>query len=65
MEFTIFKKLAKNIDAFQPSEIDEFEFMTDDELDEYQIELERCSGNLSDWDHTRALFTLRHRLENK
>lgn len=65
MKFEQFKKLAMDIDAFQPSEIEEFELMTDKELDKYQFELESCSGNLSDWDHTRAFFTLKYKLGSK
>jgi hypothetical protein len=62
MEINEFKKYTNNIDAFHPSEIEFFRFMSDDELKEYQHELEYDTGNLSNWDHVRALFTLKHKI---
>jgi hypothetical protein len=62
MELSEFKKYANNIDAFDPSEIDEFEFMTEEELDNYQREVEGCTGNLSDYDHIKAFLTMKQKI---
>lgn len=56
MDISEFERYAINIDAFQPMEIKNFEFMSDEELEAYQTELEYDTGNLSDWDHIRAFF---------
>ena len=69
MEIKEFKKLALGLDNFTAKEVDEFELMNIEELEAYQNELERDSGNFSDWDHIRALFTMKSRMlesiENK
>ncbi|MCM3366028.1 hypothetical protein HKK70_08690 [Bacillus safensis] len=54
-----FKKLTSNLSAFTAQEIDDFNYMTSDELNSYQRELENDTGNLSDWDHLRAFYTLK------
>lgn len=54
-----FKKYVIDLNRFTAAEVDEFTLMRSDELDEYQTELERDSGNLSDWDHLRAFITLK------
>lgn len=59
MDLKIFKKLTSNLSAFTAAEIDEFNYMTSDELNSYQRELENNTGNLSDWDHLRAFYTLK------
>ena len=62
MEIKEFKKLAINLDNFTAKEVDEFELMDIEELEEYQNELERDSGNYSNWDHIRALFTMKSKM---
>lgn len=59
MDLKHFKKLTSNLSAFTAAEIDEFNYMTSDELNSYQRELENDTGNLSDWDHLRAFYTLK------
>lgn len=56
MDISEFERYAINIDVFQPREIKDFTFMSNDELESYQTELEQDGGNLSDWDHIRAFF---------
>lgn len=62
MDIAELEKYSINIDAFQPMEIKDFEFMSDEELYNYQTELEHDTGNLSDWDHIRAFFTMKKKL---
>lgn len=59
MELKQFKKLTSNLSAFTVQDIDEFVFMSSNELNKYQRELENDAGNLSDWDHLRAFYTLK------
>ncbi|MGA4713033.1 hypothetical protein [Bacillus safensis] len=59
MDLKHFKKLTSNLSAFTAEEIDDFKYMTSDELNSYQRELENDTGNLSDWDHLRAFYTLK------
>ncbi len=59
MELKYFKKLTSNLSAFTAQDIDNFTFMTSDELNSYQRELEHDAGNLSQWDHLRAFYTLK------
>ncbi|MGD6876892.1 hypothetical protein [Bacillus infantis] len=59
MELKQFKKLTSNLAAFTAEEIDDFTWMTSEELNRYQRELESESGNLSNWDHLRAFYTLK------
>ncbi|MEH7603687.1 hypothetical protein [Bacillus safensis] len=59
MDLKHFKKLTSNLSAFTAEEIDDFKYMTSDELNSYQRELEIDTGNLSDWDHLRAFYTLK------
>ena len=58
MEIKQFKKLTSNLSEFTADEIDNFTFMSSDELNNYQSELEIDAGNLSEWDHLRAFYTL-------
>lgn len=59
MELEEFKRYINNLDQYTAAEVDSFELMTGEELNAYQHELEIDSGNLSDWDHLRAIITLR------
>lgn len=59
MDIKQFKKLTSNLSQFTAEEIDKFTLMSSDELNEYQRELENDGGNLSDWDHLRAFYTLK------
>ncbi len=59
MELKYFKKLTSNLSEFTAQDIDDFTFMTSDELNNYQRELEHDTGNLSQWDHLRAFYTLK------
>jgi hypothetical protein len=63
MDINEFKKYTKELSLYSGSEIDNFEFMTEEELGEYQNELEVFDGgNLSTWEHIRALFTLKKKI---
>lgn len=59
MDLKHFKKLTSNLSAFTAEEIDDFKYMTSDELNSYQLELENDTGNLSGWEHLRAFYTLK------
>lgn len=62
MELHEFKKYARNLNEFSVDEMQDLELMSDEELDWYQDELERGTGNLSDYHHLRVLFTLRSKM---
>lgn len=63
MEIIEFKKYASNLDSYTAEDVDEFEFMNEDELRVYQDELERDDGdNLSTWDHIRAFITMKKKI---
>ncbi|MCP9283523.1 hypothetical protein [Bacillus safensis] len=59
MDLKHFKKLTSNLSAFTAKEIDDFSYMTSDELNWYQRELENDTGSLSGWEHLRAFYTLK------
>lgn len=59
MKLKEFKNYTKNLDQYTAEEVDRLEVMTFEELDSYQREIEYDSGNLSDWDHIRAVITFR------
>lgn len=59
MDLKHFKKLTSNLSAFTAEEIDDLSYMTSEELNSYQRELEDDTGNLSGWDHLRAFYTLK------
>lgn len=59
MDLKHFEKLTSNLSAFTAEEIIDFKYMTSDELNSYQRELENDTSNLSDWDHLRAFYTLK------
>lgn len=63
MDINEFKKYTIDLSQFTAADVDEFTLMRSDELDEYQTELERDSGNLSDWDHLRAFITLKAKVK--
>ena len=64
MEIKEFKKYAIDLDYFTAYDVDTFEFMTDEDLFDYQTDLERNDGdNLSCLDHLRALFTMKKRID--
>ncbi|WP_339239620.1 hypothetical protein NST06_10175 [Bacillus sp. FSL P4-0322] len=50
MDLKHFKKLTSNLSAFTAKEIDDFSYMTSDELNWYQRELENDTGSLSGWE---------------
>lgn len=62
MDISLLKKYTKNLCAYTAEEVDELEFMTDDELEAYQNDIEKDTGNHSDYDSIRAIITLRHRV---
>lgn len=62
MEINKFMKLTGNPDAYNAREVAKLELMTEDELSDYQYELEMDSGNLSDWDHIRAVITFKDKI---
>lgn len=62
MEIAQFKSLVHDIKNFNGEEIEEFELMSENELQWYYRELETDTGGLSDWDHLRAIYTLKYRL---
>jgi hypothetical protein len=63
MDIKEFNQYTDNLEAYSASEVKEFEFMTDEELKEYQIDLEEADGgNISTWDHIRALFTMKKKV---
>lgn len=62
MELKEFKNYTKNLDAYTAQEVEEMEPMTNEELESYQRELEYDGGNLSNWDHVRALITLKRQV---
>ena len=51
-----------NLKTYSAQDVKELEEMTDDELWEYQHEVEFGTGNLSDWDHIRAIITFRKKI---
>lgn len=62
MDIKEFKKYTNHLDLYGADDVDSFELMTDEELDDYQYEVESDSGNLSSWDHIRATITLKKRI---
>lgn len=63
MDIKEFKKYTNNLDQYSADEVDSFEVMNDIELEEYQREVEFDTGNLSDYDHIRAIITFKKKLE--
>ncbi|MFC8686028.1 hypothetical protein [Brevibacillus porteri] len=58
-----FKKYAIDLKRFNVAEVEELILMQPDELDQYQTELERDTGNLSNWDHFRAFITMKAKVK--
>ena len=63
MDIKEFKNLTKNINEYSADEVDMFNFMTDEELEQYQYDLDCDTGNLSNWDDVRAFYTLKNKAE--
>jgi hypothetical protein len=63
MDINEFKKYTKNLNAYTIRDVEELTTMTEKEFDSYQNELESDAGNLSEWDHIRAIFTLKREIE--
>lgn len=63
MDIKDFRKYARNLSYYAVSDVDEFTFMTNKELDEYQDEVEQDTGNTSNWDDCRAIITFRKIIE--
>lgn len=63
MELEKFKNYTKNLRHYTGEDIDKFEFLTDEEIENYQDEIERNDGdNLSPWDHIRAFITMKSKI---
>lgn len=63
MDIKEFKKYTSNLDAYTVSDVDELTVMTEKEFEQYQYELDHDTGNLSQWDHIRAIVTLKREIE--
>lgn len=61
MDIKEFKQYTNNLDAYSASDIDKLTPMTDEELENYQYELDNDTGNTSTWDDARAFYTLKMR----
>lgn len=59
MEINEFINYTENLDQYTVDEMTKLQPMTDQELKDYQSEIEYDSGNLSDWDHIRAIITFK------
>jgi surface antigen len=62
MEYNDFKQYTNNTNLYTADEVAEMEPMTDNELEQYQNEVEHDSGNLSEWDHCRAIITFKKKI---
>jgi predicted class III extradiol MEMO1 family dioxygenase len=62
MEIKEFKKYCFSLSNFDGNDIDNFEFMTDEEIDNFQSEIERDTGNHCGWDQIRAIMTLKKKI---
>jgi hypothetical protein len=58
-----FMKFTGNPDSYSAREVADLTLMSDDELSDYQYEVEMDSGNLSQWDHIRAIFTFKNQVD--
>lgn len=63
MDINELKKYTKNLDSYTAREVEELTFMTIEEFEKYQYEIEHDTGNTSTWDDIRAIFTLKHQIE--
>ena len=61
MDIQELKKLTLNLDAYTAADVLELEVMTEEELSQYQYEIEHDTGNQSTWDAIRAIITLKKR----
>lgn len=62
MEFVKFLDLIHDMNNFTVEEADAFELMNEDELTDYQNNLEKDAGELSEWDHLRAFLTMKEKV---
>lgn len=62
MEFIKFLDLIHDMNNFTVEEAKEFELMNGDELLDYQTNLEKDAGALSEWDHLRAFLTMKEKV---
>jgi hypothetical protein len=59
MDAQLFLKLCKHPEEFTVAQLQEIELMSDEEINEYQENLELYDGDdLSSFDHLRVLYTL-------
>jgi len=57
-----FEKLVADIDNYTPNDIKNFKFMSDEEIIDLQYEIEKDTGNYSNWDILRAFITFKNKL---
>ncbi|MEK3821387.1 hypothetical protein MKY20_20140 [Cytobacillus sp. FSL W8-0315] len=62
MDLKKFMKLTGNPDQYSARDVADLTLMTDAELSDYQYEIEFDTGNLSDWDHIRAVMTFKDKI---
>ncbi|MEK4006513.1 hypothetical protein [Paenibacillus sp. FSL H3-0333] len=60
MKLDEFSKLSTNLEAYTAQDVLNFQLMTEEELDDYQRDIEFNDGdNITPWDHMRAVITFR------
>lgn len=59
MDIKELKKYTNNLHLYTAEDVYSLKAMTDDELEDYQREVEYDSGNLSNFDHIRAIITFK------
>lgn len=62
MEISELRLYNKSLDSYTALDVEELEPMTDNELDDYQYEIENDTGNTSVWDDTRAIISFRKQI---
>lgn len=62
MVISEFKLYTDSLHVYDAEEMETFQLMTDEELKEYQYEVENSTGTLCDWDHIRAVITFRKKI---
>ena len=65
MDIKLFKALANDYTKYNLGEIEEIEIMTLDEVNSLLTEMERETGNHSDWDVIRVIFTCKYYMDLK
>lgn len=63
MDIQELKKYTNNLEKYSAADVDSLEFMTDEELEDYQREVEHDSGNVSNFDHIRAIITYKEKID--